>query len=78
MSTLESLETSVRQLRNEVATLAQTMSPWITSDEMCRRYGVTVKTLAAMERREEIPLRVHGRWNRAEVMQWEAREPSPG
>ena len=76
MSDLRTIETSLRQLRHEVATLAQCLSPWIGSDEMARRYGVTGKTLTAMERRGDIPQRVHGRWNRAEVMQWESREPA--
>jgi len=78
LSTLETIETSVRQLREEVATLALSLSPWIGMDEMCRRYGVTSKTITAMERRGEIPVRVHGRWNRAEVMQWEAQETAAG
>ena len=64
---LDSLTTAVKEL-------AAQLSPWITTAEMCARYSCTPKTLANMERRGDIPWRIKGRWNRAEVVQWEARE----
>ena len=73
---LGTLAHNIIQMRAELTQLAQSLAPWITLDEMCSRYKVTGKTLLAMERRGEIPLRIRGRWNRAEVMQWETRRPT--
>lgn len=61
----------LKQIRQELAYIARALSPWIEMAEMCQRYGVCSKTLLAMERRGDIPARVRGRWNRAEVMQVE-------
>lgn len=61
----------VNILAAEVARLSSALSPWVGSDEMLARYGVTIKTLAAMERRGDIPYRVRGRWLRSELLQWE-------
>ena len=64
----------IRQLRQEVATLIDALSPFIEQAEMQRRYSCTGQTLLAMERRREIPTRVHGRWRRSEVIEWEKRK----
>lgn len=73
MSTIEKVVAELALMRRELAGLVQVVSPWISSEEMGNRYRVKdPKTLVAMERRGEIPIRAHGRWNRAEVMQWEA------
>lgn len=61
----------VNILAAEVARLSSALSPWVGSDEMLARYGVTIKTLAAMEKRGEIPYRVRGRWLRSELLEWE-------
>ncbi|NVO08218.1 MAG: hypothetical protein HXX19_20790 [Rhodoferax sp.] len=61
----------VNLLVAEVARLSAALSPWVGSDEMLARYGVTIKTLAAMEKRGEIPYRVRGRWLRSELLEWE-------
>jgi hypothetical protein len=61
----------VQLLAAEVARLSAALSPWVSTDEMCARYGVTLKTLGAMERRGEIPFRVRGRWLRSELLEWE-------
>ena len=61
----------LQQLRREVVSLMAMLSPYIGQEEMQARYGVCGKTLLAMERRGEIPYRVRGRWNRAEVLQVE-------
>lgn len=66
--------TELKQLRREVANLAALLSPWITTTEMCQRYDCTPKTLANMERRGDLPWRVKGRWNRAEIIEWESRQ----
>lgn len=63
----------IRQLRQEVATLLNALSPFIEQAEMQARYGVCGKTLLAMERRGEIPYRQNGRWRRTEVMLWEGK-----
>lgn len=75
MSTAE-LHTVVMKLAKEVSRLSELLSPWVSLDEMCQRYGVTSKTLVAMEKRGEIPWRTHGRWNRAALQQWEQNQPS--
>ena len=62
---------AVNILAAEVARLSSALSPWVGSDEMLARYGVTIKTLGAMERRGEIPYRVRGRWLRSELLEWE-------
>lgn len=66
----------VNKLIHEVAHLAAAQLPWVTTTEMCQRYNVTPKTLTAMELRGDIPARHKGRWNRAELLTWEARKPS--
>lgn len=63
----------LRQLRETVATLVANLSPFIEQAEMQARYGVTGQTLLAMERRQEIPQRVRGRWLRREVLEWEQK-----
>ena len=63
----------LEQLRREVTRLIASLSPWIGQEEMQARYGVTGKTLLAMERRREIPTRVNGRWARSDVLEWESR-----
>lgn len=73
MSTIEKVIAELALMRRELAGLVQVVSPWISSEEMRSRYGIKDPgTLAKMEQRGEIPIRSHGRWNRAEVMQWEA------
>lgn len=62
----------VQRLRMEVSRLIECMSPWLSTEEMCSRYKCTPQTLRNMERRGTIPTRTNGRWNRSEVMQWEA------
>ena len=42
-------------LAAEVARLSAALAPWMGTDEMLARYRVTIKTLAAMERRGDIP-----------------------
>lgn len=64
----------IRELRQELKTIAVLLSPWIGQEEMQARYQVTGKTLLAMERRGQIPRRVNGRWVRAEVVSWEGAE----
>jgi hypothetical protein len=67
------LAAEVALMRRELAALVQTISPWVSSEEMYGRYKVKdPHTLRAMERRGDIPMRVRGRWLRAELMQWEA------
>ena len=61
----------------ELQAMARMISPWITTAEMMARYDCTAKTLAAMERRGEIPYRVNGRWSREQVIAWEAEAISP-
>ena len=65
--------TELEHLRREVTRLIASLSPWIGQEEMQARYGVTGKTLLAMERRREIPTRANGRWSRLEVVEWESR-----
>jgi hypothetical protein len=71
---MSTIEHQIAQLTRAVQDLASQMSPWISTQEMCKRYDCTPKTLNAMERRGDIPWRVKGRWNRAEVIEWEARQ----
>jgi hypothetical protein len=63
-------------LLREVQSLVKNQSPWIDQDEMIERYKCTRPTLAAMERRGEIPTRVNAKWNRAEVIEFEAQLPN--
>jgi len=74
--TTADLQTTVMMLAREVGRLTELLSPWVSLDEMCKRYEVTSKTLLAMERRGQIPYRVNGRWNRSELQQWEQHHPS--
>lgn len=62
----------IQRMRVEFARLVESLSPWLSMDEMCARYKCTTQTLRDMERRGDIPKRSNGRWNRIEVMQWEA------
>lgn len=62
---------AVNILAAQVARLSAVLAPWVGSDEMLARYDVTIKTLAAMEKRGEIPYRVRGRWLRSELLEWE-------
>lgn len=60
-------------LLREIKALAAQLSPWIATPEMMARYDCTAQTLGKMERRGEIPWRVAGRWNRAEVIESESK-----
>ncbi|MEH3087679.1 MAG: hypothetical protein PGN26_14360 [Xylophilus ampelinus] len=66
----------LRSLIREVSNLSQQLSPWVGVAEMEKRYGVTLKTLTAMERRGDLPLRHKGRWSRVELIEWETRSMS--
>lgn len=68
---MSDLSAELRRLAKEVQEMARRVSPWIDVKEMETRYNVCSKTLLAMERRGEIPKRINGRWNRADVMQHE-------
>lgn len=61
----------LKMLRREVVNLVSQLSPYIGMEEMQARYSVCGKTLLAMERRGEIPIRKKGRWIRADVLQRE-------
>jgi hypothetical protein len=63
----------LQQLRREVAALVSCLSPWVGTDEMCRRYDCTPKTLNNMERDGRIPFRTNGKWSRSVLMNWESR-----
>ena len=76
VSSSPSLLSVVNLLAAEVARLSALLAPWVGSDEMLARYGVTIKTLAAMEKRGEIPYRVRGRWLRSELLEWEIAKRS--
>lgn len=67
------IEQRLEILTRAVTQMARQLSPWITTAEMCARYDCTPKTLNNMERRGDIPWRVKGRWNRAEVIEWETK-----
>jgi len=59
-------------IRQDLAAVAAAITPWVSAEEMMRRYDVKqYRTLAAMEARGEIPRRVNGRWSRIALMQWE-------
>lgn len=62
----------IQRMRVEFARLVESLSPWLSTEEMCARYTCTPQTLRNMERRGDIPTRANGRWNRIELMQWEA------
>ena len=64
----------IERLRKEVAGLVAALSPWIMTPEMCSRYDCCPKTLNRMERSGDIPWRIKGRWKRADVMDWEAKQ----
>ncbi len=63
--------TEIRTLRQQFDSLIANLSPWIGTDEMQTRYGVTAQTLKNMERRRTIPQRINGRWLRSEVIELE-------
>ena len=63
----------LQMLRQEVAMLVTSLSPWVTTTEMCARYDCIPKTLANMERDGRIPWRKQDKWSRAELIQWEAK-----
>lgn len=63
----------LRQLREQVAALMDCLTPFVGTDEMCKRYRCTAQTLLAMEKRGEIPFRVRGRWLRSELLEWQRR-----
>lgn len=63
----------LRQLREQVAALMDCLTPFVSTDEMCKRYNCTAQTLTAMEKRGEIPFRVRGRWLRSELLEWQRR-----
>lgn len=73
MSNTENLQSTVMLLAREVSRLTELLSPFVSTDEMCKRYDCTGQTLTAMERRGDIPQRVKGRWSRSELQQWEQR-----
>lgn len=68
----ESAMMEIQRLTIEVSRLVVSLSPWLSTEEMCARYTCTPQTLRNMERRGDIPTRSNGRWNRIELMQWEA------
>ena len=74
ISEIRQLRSELSALRVEFAKLASLLSPWIGTDEMRARYGVTLKTLTEWERSGKIPCRVHGRWNRTQVLEWESAQ----
>lgn len=61
----------IRYLREQVSALMACLSPYISTDEMCKRYDCTPKTLSNMERDGRIPFRKKGKWNRTELMVFE-------
>lgn len=61
----------LRKVQQEFATLIASLSPWVTTTEMCARYQCTPKTLNNMERDGRIPFRKSGKWNRIELVKWE-------
>lgn len=65
----------LRNLRNELLFLVAHLSPWVSTDEMCKRYDCTPKTLHNMERDGRIPFRKSGKWNRTELVKWESKLP---
>lgn len=65
----------IRNLRREVAALIASLSPFVGTDEMCKRYDCTSKTLHNMERDGRIPFRKSGKWNRVELLKWESNIP---
>jgi hypothetical protein len=71
MNASEQILVELQQLRLQVNVLSANLSPFIGMDEMQSRHGVGGKTLLAMERRGEIPVRVRGKWVRTEVLEWE-------
>lgn len=68
----ESAILEIKKMRLEMERMIASLSPWLSVEEMCARYDCTPQTLRNMERRGDIPTRCKGRWDRQEVMQWEA------
>lgn len=62
----------IQIMRREFEHLIASLSPWVTTAEMCARYKVTPQTLKNMELRGDIPQRIKGRWSRVALMQFEA------
>lgn len=73
LSTEQDAASELRQLRDQVAALVANLSPFITTDEMCKRYDCTPRTLNNMERAGKIPFRQGVRWNRNDVMEFERK-----
>lgn len=73
MSNTENLQSTVQMLVREVSRLTELLSPFVGTDEMCRRYDCTPKTLNNMERDGRIPFRKGGKWNRTELMGFESK-----
>ena len=65
----------LRQLREQVSALLACMLPFVSTDEMCQRYGCTPRTLNTMERDGRIPWRKAGKWNRTELVKFESKLP---
>lgn len=63
----------LRQLRAQMAALMAFVLPFVSTDEMCKRYNCTPKTLNNMERDGRLPFRKNGKWNRTELMDWESK-----
>ena len=70
--TTADLQSTVLMLVREVSRLTELLSPFVSTDEMCRRYDCTPKTLNNMERDGRIPFRKNGKWNRTELVRHEA------
>lgn len=71
--TTTDMQSTILKLVQEVGRLTDLLSPWVSPDEMCKRYDVTQQTLRAMERDGRLPTRHAGRWSRSELLQWETR-----
>ena len=74
MSTAD-LQNTVMLLVREVSRLTEMLSPYVSTDEMCKRYDCTPKTLNNMERDGRIPFRKGGKWNRTELVKFESKIP---
>lgn len=53
----ESAVLEIQRMRVEFARLVESLSPWLSTEEMCARYSCTPQTLRNMERRGDIPTR---------------------
>ena len=61
-------------LLREFESVIRNLSPWVTREEMMRRYSVkSYKTLQAMQERGEIPTPINGKWSRVALVQWESQ-----